>query len=255
MSEAVLPAAVDPDSGADAAEVTAATAWMPKVVPVMMLPPTVVVTVAGSGVAVVLEQPDHVPVHEEKGPHPAVHVVLFVSLANSRSMRIRPNLPRSSARTSNAIGLGAPRTTPTTTITHATASVTTVTTPVLAPILAWSPTTRRGPNSSRHLTGPARPRGTIPVASWAPATSRARHETATACSGESCLRGVRHCLTSVGAELCNGTIDRLLVCSVCAGRRDAGIDLRNCRGVTTDAVPAGILIAGCAVPGAHAVVP
>lgn len=42
----------------------------------------VVVTVAGRGEAVVLEQPDQVPVQEEKGPHPAVHVVLFQILAN-----------------------------------------------------------------------------------------------------------------------------------------------------------------------------
>lgn len=56
-----------------------ATAWIPKVVPVTTeawpLDVMVVVTVAGSGVAVVLEQPDQVPVHEENGPHPAVQVV------------------------------------------------------------------------------------------------------------------------------------------------------------------------------------
>lgn len=51
--------------------------------PVTTLPLTVVVTVAGSGVAVVLEHPDHIPVHEEKGPQPAVHVVLFVVLADT----------------------------------------------------------------------------------------------------------------------------------------------------------------------------
>jgi len=38
---------------------------------------TVVVTVAGLGLAVVVEQPDQVPVQEENGPHPAVHVVLL----------------------------------------------------------------------------------------------------------------------------------------------------------------------------------
>jgi len=57
----------------------AATAWMPKVVPVMTLAwPSVVmvvVMVAGLGVAVVVEQPDQVPVHELNGPQPAVHVV------------------------------------------------------------------------------------------------------------------------------------------------------------------------------------
>jgi hypothetical protein len=59
--------------------VAAATAWIPKVVPVMtsVEPPvvTVVVMVAGTGVAVVLLQPDQVPVQEEKGPQPAVQVV------------------------------------------------------------------------------------------------------------------------------------------------------------------------------------
>ena len=57
----------------------AATAWMPKVVPVTTAvePPEVivVVTVAGMGEFVVLLQPDQVPVHEEKGPQPAVQVV------------------------------------------------------------------------------------------------------------------------------------------------------------------------------------
>lgn len=37
------------------------------------------VTVAGDGVAVVLEQPDQRPVQDEKGPHPAVQVVLAQS--------------------------------------------------------------------------------------------------------------------------------------------------------------------------------
>ena len=37
---------------------------------------TVVVIVAGTGAAVVDEHPDQVPVHDEKGPHPAVQVVL-----------------------------------------------------------------------------------------------------------------------------------------------------------------------------------
>lgn len=59
--------------------VAAATAWMPKVVPVMTwVEPsvvTVVVIVAGTGAAVVVLQPDQVPVHEEKGPQPAVQVV------------------------------------------------------------------------------------------------------------------------------------------------------------------------------------
>ena len=54
-------------------------AWIPKVVPVMTdawpLEVMVVVMVAGAGVAVVLEQPDQRPVHEENGPHPAVQVV------------------------------------------------------------------------------------------------------------------------------------------------------------------------------------
>jgi len=54
-------------------------AWTPKVVPVMTdvapLEVTVVVTVAGDGVAVVLEQPDQRPVQEEYGPQPAVQVV------------------------------------------------------------------------------------------------------------------------------------------------------------------------------------
>lgn len=57
-----------------------ATAWMPKVVPVttdvLPLVTSVVVTVAGEGVAVVDEQPDQVPVQELNGPQPAVHVVL-----------------------------------------------------------------------------------------------------------------------------------------------------------------------------------
>jgi hypothetical protein len=55
------------------------TAWMPNVVPVMtwVEPPevTVVVMVAGTGELVVVLQPDQVPVHEEKGPQPAVQVV------------------------------------------------------------------------------------------------------------------------------------------------------------------------------------
>jgi len=59
--------------------VAAATAWIPKVVPVMTCvePPvvTVVVIVAGMGEAVVLLQPDQVPVQEENGPQPAVQVV------------------------------------------------------------------------------------------------------------------------------------------------------------------------------------
>lgn len=54
-------------------------AWIPKVVPVTTeARPSVVmvvVTVAGSGVAVVLEQPDQKPVQEEYGPQPAVQVV------------------------------------------------------------------------------------------------------------------------------------------------------------------------------------
>jgi len=74
ISEAVLPAAAEPDADPDE-EPVVSRAWMPNVVPVMTVPLTVVVTVAGSGVAVVLEQPDHVPVQEEKGPQPAVHVV------------------------------------------------------------------------------------------------------------------------------------------------------------------------------------
>jgi len=52
---------------------------MPKVVPVItdVAPEMiwVVVMVAGTGAAVVLEQPDQVPVHELAGPQPAVHVV------------------------------------------------------------------------------------------------------------------------------------------------------------------------------------
>ena len=77
ISDAVLPAAAEPE--ADPVEdPVVERAWMPKVVPVMTVPLTVVVTVAGSGVAVVLEQPDHRPVQEEKGPQPAVHVVLFI---------------------------------------------------------------------------------------------------------------------------------------------------------------------------------
>ena len=76
ISDAVLPAAAEPEADPDADPVVE-RAWMPKVVPVMTVPLTVVVTVAGSGVAVVLEQPDHVPVQEEKGPQPAVHVVLI----------------------------------------------------------------------------------------------------------------------------------------------------------------------------------
>jgi hypothetical protein len=59
--------------------VAAATAWMPKVVPVKtwVEPPvvTVVVTVAGTGAAVVVLQPDQVPVQEECEPQPAVQVV------------------------------------------------------------------------------------------------------------------------------------------------------------------------------------
>ena len=59
--------------------VAAATAWIPKVVPVttsvLPLVVMVVVMVAGIGEAVVLLQPDQVPVQEEKGPQPAVQVV------------------------------------------------------------------------------------------------------------------------------------------------------------------------------------
>ena len=54
-------------------------AWMPNVVPVKTAvdPPLVIVVVivAGTGALVVVEQPDHVPVQELNGPHPAVHVV------------------------------------------------------------------------------------------------------------------------------------------------------------------------------------
>jgi len=77
MSEAVLPDAPEPEAEPELEESPVSRAWMPNVVPVMTLPLTVVVMVAGSGVFVVLEQPDQVPVQEEKGPHPAVHVVLF----------------------------------------------------------------------------------------------------------------------------------------------------------------------------------
>ena len=49
-------------------------AWIPNVVPVSICPLTVVVTVAGEGVAVVELQPDQVPVQLEKGPQPAVQV-------------------------------------------------------------------------------------------------------------------------------------------------------------------------------------
>lgn len=71
---AELPAAPDPEAP-DSVD----RAWIPKVVPVMTvawpLVVRVVVTVAGSGVAVVLEQPDQSPVQDENGPQPAVQVV------------------------------------------------------------------------------------------------------------------------------------------------------------------------------------
>lgn len=52
-----------------------ATACTPNVVPVTTCPFTVVVMVAATGLAVVVLQPLHVPVHDEKGPQPPVHVV------------------------------------------------------------------------------------------------------------------------------------------------------------------------------------
>lgn len=76
---ATLPAAADPEADSEPEPDSVDRAWIPKVVPVMTdawpLVVIVVVTVAGSGVAVVLEQPDQRPVHEENGPHPAVQVV------------------------------------------------------------------------------------------------------------------------------------------------------------------------------------
>ena len=50
------------------------TACTPKVVPVTTWPLTVVVTVAGLGLAVVVEQPLHVPDQELNGPQPPVQV-------------------------------------------------------------------------------------------------------------------------------------------------------------------------------------
>lgn len=78
-TEAAAPVA-DVEEAEEAPVSEAATAWIPKVVPVMTevapLVTTVVVTVAGRGLLVVVEQPDQVPVQELNGPHPAVHVVL-----------------------------------------------------------------------------------------------------------------------------------------------------------------------------------
>lgn len=92
MSEAVLPAAAEPE--ADPAEPPVVErAWMPNVVPVITVPFTVVVTVAGSGVAVVLEQPDHKPVHEEKGPQPAVHVVQEAVPEQAMALALVPQGP------------------------------------------------------------------------------------------------------------------------------------------------------------------
>jgi hypothetical protein len=67
-AKAPMPRAVLTWTAMEPAPEPDSTAWMPKVVPVTTWPLTVVVTVAGTGSSVVLEQPDQVPVHDEKGP-------------------------------------------------------------------------------------------------------------------------------------------------------------------------------------------
>ena len=66
------------------------TAWTPKVVPVSTSPLMVVVMVAASGLAVVVLQPDQVPVHDDHGPQPAVQVLQAQSVPPQGPLLFQP---------------------------------------------------------------------------------------------------------------------------------------------------------------------
>jgi len=127
-----------------------------------------------------------------------------------------------------------------------------------SPTAAATPAARSGGQTSRASGDPAGPLAGVPAATRAEAGGsgdlRGPGGT-TRCSAEGRFRGGGDAHTSIGAELCKGTVDGFLVRGVGAGGSNAGVQLGDGGLVTAQTVPAVARTARRAIPASHTIRP